>query len=196
MKYTAPILTRSLQSSPYGSFAKAYPNSQAYLSGIIDNEKTLFESEKNMGLMKMALARVPRWGVKALEGTYVRISLGEAGAKVGLDEQGVVAAVLDLVEAGEINARIEPAGVLSFSPAHANRTRTHGEVDRALREVEAHASTLKRLEMELMRSRDYLSKAVRNREEPNWSSAVEEDMMFSPGERMGSGSFAEDVMFA
>ena len=36
----------------------------------------------------------------------------------------------------------------------------------------------------------------RSREEPNWGSAVEEDMMFSPGEtwRIGMGSFAEDVM--
>ncbi|KAF7971327.1 hypothetical protein HWV62_21416 [Athelia sp. TMB] len=197
MKYTAPLLTRLFQSSPYGSFAKAYPNSQAYLSSIIESEKTLFENDKNMGLMKMALARVPRWSVKALEGTYARIALSEAGAKVRLDEVGVVAVVLDLIEAGEINARIDPPGVLSFSSSPAgNRARTRGEVDRALREAEGHASTLKRLEMELARSRDYLSKAVKNREEPNWTSAVDDDMMFSPGERMGTGSFAEDVMFS
>ncbi|KZP11421.1 hypothetical protein FIBSPDRAFT_1050759 [Athelia psychrophila] len=194
-KYTAPLLARLLQTSPYGAFAKAYPGAPSYLAGILENERALFDADRNTGLMKLALGRVPRWNVRRLEGTYASIGLAEAGAKVGLDEAGVVAAVLDLVEAGEINARIDPPGVLTFSSSPAgNKARTRGEVDRALREAETHAVTLKRLEMELARSRDYLSKAVRNREEPNWG-AVEEDMMFAPGER-GMASFADDAMYS
>jgi COP9 signalosome complex subunit 3 len=92
-------------------------------------------------------------------------------------------------------------------------------VDRVLRESEEQASLLKRLEMEMARSREYLSKvrftsinhpsiihlltglhalqAVRSKEESAWGSSMDEELMFAADRAgMGGGGFAEDSIFS
>jgi COP9 signalosome complex subunit 3 len=52
----------------------------------------------NMGLVKLALARAPRWTIKRLTETYLTLGLAEIGRAAGInDAEEVRRTVLDMV---------------------------------------------------------------------------------------------------
>ena len=65
------------------------------------------------------------------------------------------------IACSEITAQISVSGTVIFSDPPSQSQYTKADVDRVLRESEEQASLLKRLEMEMVRSRDYLSKVSR-----------------------------------
>ena len=137
--------------------------------------------ERNTGLVQQVIDRAPRWSIKKLTATYLTLGLSEIGKAVGIDsEKDVRKVVLDMVShaslykafllhidthvqiaCSEITAQISVSGTVTFSDPPSQSQYTKADVDRILRESGEQASLLKRLEMEMARSREYLSKVSR-----------------------------------
>ncbi|KIM86905.1 hypothetical protein PILCRDRAFT_815352 [Piloderma croceum F 1598] len=199
-KYTNPVLLRLLKSTPYAGLVNAYPQQINNLRGIAKKEQDFFATERNTGLVQQAIDRAPRWSIKKLTATYLTLGLSEIGKTVGIEsEEEVRKVVLDMIACSEITAQISVSGTVTFSDPPSQSQYTKADVDRVLRESEEQASLLKRLEMEMARSREYLSKAVRSKEESAWGSSMDEELMFAAdraGMSISGGAFAEDTMFS
>ena len=134
--------------------------------------------DKNMGLLDQALARAPRWSIKKLTATYLTLALSDIGRAVKIDsEEEVRALILSMVcpfffycggplnyamndvrqiESSEISAQISADGTVTFSDPPLEFSRA--DVDMMLQQAHEQSALLSRLEMELTRSREYLSK--------------------------------------
>jgi len=181
----------------------AYPQQTNNLRGIAKKEQELFATERNTGLVQQAIDRAPRWSIKKLTATYLTLGLSEIGKAVGIDnEEDVRRVVLDMIACSEITAQISVSGTVTFSDPPSQSQNTKADIDRVLKESEEQAWLLKRLELEMARSREYLSKAVRNKEDQAWGPSMDEELMFSAADRagmgigMGGGGFADDLTFA
>jgi len=65
---------------------------------LVTKEKALFTEEKNLGLVQLALARVPRWTLKRLTATYVTLGLAEIGKAIKIEDiEEVRALILEMV---------------------------------------------------------------------------------------------------
>ncbi|KAI0037165.1 hypothetical protein K488DRAFT_75497 [Vararia minispora EC-137] len=165
-KYTHGSVARTAnQSSPYGAFARAYPSQMASMQQIVEKERALFIADGNMGLVKLALARAPRWTIKKLTETYLTLGLAEIGRAAGIEDvEEVRRMVLSMIDAGEINATISADGTVAFADDPPVRV-SKAEMDAVLARAQKQEKALAALERETARSREYLSKAVRNRDE-------------------------------
>ncbi|KAG6860267.1 hypothetical protein C0995_013511 [Termitomyces sp. Mi166 len=189
-KYTHSILPRLFKNSPYNTFVNAYPHNTELLNECVHREAATFSAEKNTGLIQQALARAPRWTLKKLTGTYVTLSLSDIAKAIRIEsEDDVRALLLDMIESNDVAAQISADGTVTFSdPAP---TFTKEQVDRVLADVQNQADLLNHLEREMAKNKEYLTKAVKTREESSWAPQAEEDLFIS-----ASGVWAEDVAFA
>ncbi|TFY50562.1 hypothetical protein EVG20_g11447, partial [Dentipellis fragilis] len=187
-KYT-PAAVANVRGSPYGAFVKAYPRQLDALQGILNKNAVAFASvritvtcfDNNMGLLKQALERAPRWAIKKLTETYLTLGLGEIGREVGIrDVSEVRRVVLSMIEHGEINASIAADGTVTFAD-DAPLAVSKADVDRVLHVAQEQEHILRELELEMARSKEYLSKAVRSRDDPSAWTGPEEDMGVAPG---------------
>lgn len=97
-KYTNPHLQRQFKGTPYHQFITNYPNNVENLKEIVEKERNLFSQEKNLGLLKQALDRAPRWALKKLTATYLSLNLADIGKAVKIDsEEEVRRLLLDMV---------------------------------------------------------------------------------------------------
>ncbi|OCH88526.1 hypothetical protein OBBRIDRAFT_795148 [Obba rivulosa] len=178
-KYTHAVLVRMLRSSPYWSFAKAYPQQRASLQSIAKNE--IFATDKNTGLLNQALDRVPRWIIKKLTSTYLTLSLPDIAKEIGVDSIDEVREILvDMVASGELGAHISVDGTVTFSDPPPPYSKA--DIDRALVHAQSQAKLLQDTERTLAASKDYLTKAVRHKDDPgNWPG--DEDLHGQPGGR-------------
>lgn len=97
-KYTNQHLQRQFKGTPYHQFVTNYPNNVEILKEIINKERSLFSSEKNLGLLRQALDRAPRWALKKLTATYLSLNLADIGKAVKIDsEEEVRRLLLDMV---------------------------------------------------------------------------------------------------
>ncbi|KAG6876742.1 hypothetical protein C0992_011973 [Termitomyces sp. T32_za158] len=180
-KYTHPLLLRLFKSSPYSTFVNAYPHNTDLLHDCVQREAATFAAEKNTGLIQQAFARAPRWTLKKLTGTYVTLSLSDIAKAIKIEsEDDVRALLLDMIEANDVTAQISADGAVTFSdPAP---TFTKEQVDCVLADVQNQAELLSFLERGMAKSKEYLSKAVKNREDSSWAAQAEEDLLISaPG---------------
>jgi len=162
-KYTHPNLWRYLKATPYAAFAKVYASSPGMLHELVEKEATLFETERNLGLVRQALEHAPRWAVRKLTATYLTLSLAEIGNAIGIAEESAVREiVLSMIERGEMEATLDVAGTVTFLESE---TRWSGEeVERLLRAAQAQGATLGELDRSVGRSREFLTKAVKEKE--------------------------------
>ncbi|KAI0065045.1 hypothetical protein BV25DRAFT_1822146 [Artomyces pyxidatus] len=185
-KYTHGAV-QNVRNSPYGALAKAYPKGSA-LHAVIGKEEGLFVHDGNAGLLKQALDRAPRWAIKKLTETYLTLGLREIGRNVGIEDVDEVRrVVLSMIEQGEINASIAADGSVTFSddaPLEVSRA----DVDRVLRDAQEQERVLQELEREIARSKEYLGKAARGREEGSVGGAG------WPDEELG-GNWVEESVF-
>jgi COP9 signalosome complex subunit 3 len=202
-KYTNPILLRLLKSSPYTVLVNSYPQQIDNLRTIAKKEHELFTTEKNLGLVQQAIESAPRWSIKKLTATYLTLGLSEIGKEVGIaSEDDTRKVVLDMIECSEITAQISVSGTVTFFDPPSQSQFTKADVDKVLREGEEQAALLKRLELEMARSREYLSKAIRSKEDTTWASSMDDELLFGPADRggtslgLGGGVYSEDLMFA
>ncbi|OJA15889.1 hypothetical protein AZE42_09699 [Rhizopogon vesiculosus] len=190
-KYMHPNLMRSFKSSPYASFVNAYPLQRDQLRTIVENEQQLFLNERTLGLITQALDRAPRWAIKKLTTTYLTLHLSDIGRRVGIaNENEVKSLILSMIESLEISAEISVDGTVSFSDLPVKFDKA--EVDRMLEQAQQQDGLLMRLEKEMERNKEYLTKAVKSKEDAAWGPAMDEDGAF--GDRP-SGNWAEEMSF-
>ncbi|OAX35853.1 hypothetical protein K503DRAFT_773077 [Rhizopogon vinicolor AM-OR11-026] len=190
-KYMHPNLMRSFKSSPYANFVNAYPLQRDQLRAIVENEQQLFLNERTLGLITQALDRAPRWAIKKLTTTYLTLHLSDIGRRVGIaNENEVKSLILSMIESSEISAEISVDGTVSFSDLPVKFDKA--EVDRVLEQAQQQDGLLMRLEKEMERNKEYLTKAVKSKEDAAWGPAMDEDGAF--GERP-SGNWADEMSF-
>jgi len=176
-KYTHPAVA-NLKGTVYTALARIYPNLEQVHS-IATKEAAAFAVDDNLGLLGLVVDRAPRWTIRRLTETYLTLSLPEIGRAAGMENiDEVRRVVLSMIEEGEIDASIDADDSVSFGdeePAAVSKA----ETDRALRMAQEQEQVLRKLEREIARSKDYLQKAVRSREEgtsTNWPN-IEEDLL-------------------
>jgi len=107
------------------------------------------------------------------------------------DVNEVKSLILSMIESSEISAEISIDGTVAFSDPPVEFDKA--EVDRVLAQAQLQDGLLMRLEKEMERNREYLTKAVKGKEDTAWGSAMDEDSAF--GDRP-SGNWIEDMSFA
>ncbi|VDB92574.1 unnamed protein product [Peniophora sp. CBMAI 1063] len=185
-KYTHPAVARiATASSPYGAFARSYPAQTANMMAVVEKEQPNFVNDGNFGLLKQAITRAPRWTIKRLTETYLTLGLAEIGQSVGIDDaEEVRRVVLSMIEAREINATISADGTIAFEddpPVSVTKT----QMDAVLARAQAQEKMLRALEKEMAVSKEYLSKAVRGRDDGGAPWADAEDQWQIPGSSSG-----------
>lgn len=190
-KYTHPTVA-NLKGTVYNALARVYPNLEQ-VHAIATKEAAAFAVDDNLGLLGLVVDRAPRWAIRRLTETYLTLSLSEIGRAAGMESTEEVRRVIFImIEEGEIDASIGADGSVTFADEEP-ATVSKAETDRALRIAQEQEQVLRRLEREIARSKDYLQKAVRSREEgssPNWPN-IEEDL------RGGSqsGRWADEAVY-
>ncbi|KAF5349126.1 hypothetical protein D9756_009493 [Leucocoprinus leucothites] len=193
-KYALSNLTRLFKNSPYNAFVNAYPHDVDALKDIAKKARPVFAAEKNIGLINQAIERAPRWALKRLIGTYVTLNLTDIARQVKLDSEDQVRdMLLNMIESNEISARISANGTVTFSDPPP--TFSQAQVDNLLRSVQNQAGFLTRLDMDLGKSREYLAKAVKLRDESRGA----EEMLYGSGgggeEGSGAQVWVEETMY-
>ncbi|KAH9059563.1 hypothetical protein EDB87DRAFT_1621629 [Lactarius vividus] len=190
-KYTHPIVA-NLKGTVYNALARVYPNLEQ-VHAIAAKEAAAFAVDDNLGLLGLVVDRAPRWAIRRLTETYLTLSLSEIGRAAGMEQiEEVRRVVLSMIEEGEIDASIDADGSVSFADEEPTAV-SKAETDRALRAAQEQEQVLRRLEREIARSKDYLQKAVRSREEgssTNWPN-IEEDLL---GSSQG-GRWADEAVY-
>lgn len=191
-KYTNPLLIRLFKNTPYHAFINAYPQSTELLYEIYDKERQTFSAEKNLGLISQAVARAPRWVLKKLTATYVTLHLADIGKaiKIGSEDE-VRELLLSMIESNDISAQISADGTVTFSDPPPQFTKE--QVDEALLDVQQQTALLGYLEQETGRSKEFLSKAVKLRDDSPWAPTADEEMFVSMS---GSQAMWEETVFS
>lgn len=172
-KYTNNSLVRLLKTSPYGSFAKAYPQQIKTLKKIAETDAGLFVSDGNAGLINQAMERAPRRLIKKLTSTYLTLGLAEIGKNVQIsDVEQVRALVLKMIEQDEICATISADDTVTFSDPPAQFSKM--EIDHVLADAQNQAALFSALNREVGKSKEFLSKAIKNKDE--WGGPPEEEI--------------------
>lgn len=99
--------------------------------------------------------------------------------------------ILSMIECSEISAELYADGTVSFSDPPVKFEKA--DVDRVLAQAQQQDALLVRLEKEMERNKEYLTKAVKSKDDAAWGPAMDEDGAF--GDRP-SGNWAEDMSFA
>ncbi|KAG6845052.1 hypothetical protein H0H87_001389 [Tephrocybe sp. NHM501043] len=198
-RYTHSHLNRLFKPTPYNAFVAAYPHNPDLLHDIARRDATTFASEMNTGLITQALLRAPRWELKKLTSTYVTLALSDIAKAIKLpDEDAVSALLLDMIESSDISAQISSTGTVTFSDlpptlSDPSAKITPSTFNALLTSVQSQADLLRALEKEMGVSKDYLTKAVKNRDNDSaWGSAPADEELFSLG---AAGVWAEDAGF-
>ncbi|RDB18413.1 COP9 signalosome complex subunit 3 [Hypsizygus marmoreus] len=174
-KYTHPSLPRLLKGTPYSALINAYPHDARVLGEVYERERQLFATEKTLGLVQQAIDRAPRWALKKLTGTYVTLGLADIARAVRInDEAEVRQLILSMIESNDISAQISADGTVTFSDPPPQFTKA--QVDRVLLDVQAQTAALGELEREVGRSKEFLGKAVKTREDTAWVPQSDEDV--------------------
>ncbi|KII84533.1 hypothetical protein PLICRDRAFT_45885 [Plicaturopsis crispa FD-325 SS-3] len=194
-KYTHHALPRLFKNTPYAVFVNHYPQQTQKLRDLVDKERQLFSTENNIGLLLQALDRAPRWSIKKLTATYLTLGLAEIGQAVNIDsEDAVRAIVLSMIESEEISAQISASGTVTFTDPPPQFTKA--DVDAVLLEASVQGALLEKLERDMARSREYITKVVRSKDDV-WGPPGEEDLQHSyAGGASASAAFADDSMFS
>ncbi|KAF7307639.1 PCI domain-containing protein [Mycena indigotica] len=191
-KYAHSSLPRMFKNSVYTELINAYPQNIEKLHGLVDKEKPLFSADKNLGLIQQAIERAPRWTLRKLTATYVALGLADIARLVGIpSEDDVRSLLLSMIEAGEIFAQISASGTVTFSDPPPQFSRE--EVDSVLRSAQTQSALLEGLDMDMARSREFITKAVKGQDGGGMWPGPEEDLYAMAG---ASGPWAEDSMFA
>jgi len=185
-KYTHPLLLRQFKASPYAAFINHYPHNAGALHELLHKERNTFAAEKNVGLLRQAMERAPRWELKKLTATYLSLGLADIAAQIRLDgPEPVRALLLSMIADGDVAATISADGSVTFSDPPPEFSRA--QVDRMLKDVQGQAALLEHLDREMGRSKEYLAKAVKGKESEagpggnHWVSADPDDMFMGAG---------------
>ncbi|KAH7907115.1 hypothetical protein BJ138DRAFT_1160881 [Hygrophoropsis aurantiaca] len=188
-KYIHSALPRLLKGTPYTTFMNSYPQQRDQLRAIVEKEQQFFAAEKNLGLISQALERAPRWSIKKLTATYLTLHLSDIGQAIGIEDINAIRAlVLSMIETSEISAQLSADGTVAFSDPPL--TFEKADVDKALLHAQEQGALLARLEKELARNKEYLTKAVKSKDDTAWGQPMDEDSVFPD---RASGPWADEA---
>ncbi|KAM5541026.1 hypothetical protein V8D89_005337 [Ganoderma adspersum] len=189
-KYTLPALLRQIKNTPYQGFTKQYPAQVNFLRQIAMKDQDIYMQEKNWGLVSQAIDRAPVWLIKKLTATYLTLGLGDIGKEVGIDSpEEVRETILSMIDSGEINASISEDGTVTFSDPVPQFSKD--ELDQMLVDAQEHSRLLFEIERGVNASKEYLTKAMRHKDDANWG--PDEDMF--PMSMAGGHGWADDASF-
>ncbi|KAL5521545.1 hypothetical protein ACEPAF_2293 [Sanghuangporus sanghuang] len=188
-KYVNPTLVNVFKKSPYGAFASNYPLQSSQLESLAEKEQGFFEADKNLGLVRQALARSRRWAIKKLTETYITLSLTEIAQAINVPEEDTVRSlILSMIEENEIRGTISGDGTVTFEDTVPTFSKTH--VDRLLASAQQQGAGLVELDRKVARSREFLTKSLKNKEGNDWSNVPDEDVFTKSSE-----NWAEEAVF-
>ncbi|KAF8526561.1 hypothetical protein BU17DRAFT_82660 [Hysterangium stoloniferum] len=174
-RYAHPNLFRYLKTTPYASIAKVYPGTGGALAEIVEKEARTFETDCNLGLVRQTLEHAPRWAIRKLTATYVTLSLAEIGKAIGIsDVEAVRVIVLSMIEREEMKATLDAAGTVTFYEDEIRYT--GADVDKLLKEAQMQGLVLGEVDREMGRSKEFLAKAVKDRDGVGSAMLVDEDI--------------------
>jgi len=186
-KYTSPAVSRAFRNSsstqPYLKFINAVELSDAESARKLVKEVDAFQVDNNLGLLKQVLDRLPWLAVKKLKETYMKLSLEEIGREVGLsatwdDPKGARALIVDMIAAGELSALIHPDGTVSFEEESALLPAPSKiQIETALEQARDAVERLAELDRTIGRSREYIQKALHQRDSGGMGWQDDESMM-------------------
>ncbi|KIM64873.1 hypothetical protein SCLCIDRAFT_598688 [Scleroderma citrinum Foug A] len=193
-KYIHPSLPRLFKGTPYSAFVNAYPKQRNQLRNIVETEQQIFAADKNLGLINQALEHAARWSIRKLTGTYLTLHISDIGQAVGIDsEDEVRALILDMIQSSEICARISTDGTVMFSDPPVKFDKA--DIDRVLAHAQEQCFLLTNLEREMARSKEYLAKFVKSKDDSNsWLGGTMDEDLVSDHPR-SNYNWAEDVGF-
>jgi len=188
-KYTNPTLQRLLKASPYGTYIKMYPQKRKTLTSLLHRDSDLYHNEKNVGLIQQTIDRAPRWLIKKLTATYLTLSLADIAQEVEIEtEDEVRDIILDMIDSDDISASISADGTVTFSDPLPHISKE--DVDRMLKQAQQQSKMLLEMERALNANKDYLTKAVKHKDEAGWGP---DDDMFSSSR--GESGWVEELTF-
>ncbi|KAK2464707.1 hypothetical protein APHAL10511_003283 [Amanita phalloides] len=186
-RYVHPALSRALKNTPYQAFVGAYPRKMEVLQEIMNENQRLFAAEKNLGLVVQAFRRAPRWTLKKLTSTYLTLGLGDIAKAIKIESEAEVRnLLLSMIEAKDISARITPDGTVTFFDATPQYTKQ--DLNNLLQDVQNQSEHLRHLEREMGRDKEYLKKALKQKDESVWVGPLDDDLFAGSGSGRGSGT--------
>ncbi|KZO98608.1 hypothetical protein CALVIDRAFT_29371 [Calocera viscosa TUFC12733] len=183
-KYTSPAVSRAFRNSsgtqPYLKFINAVEVADREAARKLAKDVEGFQTDNNMGLVQQVLDRLPWLAVKKLKETYMKLSLEEIGREIGLsdDPKGVRTLIVDMIAVGELSASIHPDGTVSFEGESALLPQpSRIQIESALVQAREAVEALTALDRTIGRSRDYIQKALHQRDSGGMGWQDEESMM-------------------
>jgi len=186
-KYTSSAVSRAFRNSsstqPYLKLINAVEMADRESARKLVKEVETFQTDNNMGLLQQVLDRLPWLAVKKLKETYMKLSLEEIGREIGLsaewnDTKGARSLIVDMIAAGELSATIHPDGTVSFEEESAMLPQPSKlQIEGALFQAREAVETLAELDRSIGRSRDYIQKALHQRDSGGMGWQDDESMM-------------------
>ncbi|KAF9517991.1 hypothetical protein BS47DRAFT_1375491 [Hydnum rufescens UP504] len=166
-KYTNTALTKQMKAIPqYAAIVRHYPTLKGPLQEVLAKEINFFREEGNFGLLTVAINHARRWALKNLNKTYLSLSLHQVASYIGFsNEDEARELVLSMVEDGTLSATLSPDGTLTFLEETLDSSAFAPEaVESMLRQAQDSGELLTELNMSIMKSRELLTKALKEKE--------------------------------
>ncbi|KIL59923.1 hypothetical protein M378DRAFT_131069 [Amanita muscaria Koide BX008] len=193
-RYVHQNLSRMLKNTAYQALTNAYPHNLDHLQKLIEEHRQLFSNEMNLGLVVHAFQRAPRWTLKKLTATYLTLSLADIAREIKIDSQEQVRnMLLVMIEAKEISAKISANGTVTFFDQPPQFSKQ--EVDRILQQVQQQSEYLKHLDRELGKDKEYITKALKQKDEPGWGGGMVDDDLFSSATGPGGQQWVDEPVY-
>jgi len=175
-KYANSSLVRAFKATAYAYLGRLYPSRIREIQEMLQKHEQIFVEDQNVGLVKQVIEYAPRWNIKKLTDTYLTLSVKEIGREIGIEDEGVVRGlVVQMIADDQIAATIAADGTVTFRDA--TNVASKDDIDKALRAAQQQATLLSEMNRQWTRSKDYLMKAMKGKDEPAWGAGGDEDIL-------------------
>jgi len=179
-RYTHQALSRALKNTPYQTFINAYPRNPEQLHKVMEENRQLFASERNFGLIVQAIRRAPRWMLKKLTATYLTLGIADIAKAIKVESEAEVRnLLLNMIEANDIGARISADGTVTFFDATPEYSKE--DLARLLQDIQNQGEHLSHLEREMSKDKEYLKKALKQKDDSGWAGPLDDDLFAGQG---------------
>ncbi|KAF8327087.1 hypothetical protein F5887DRAFT_899097 [Amanita rubescens] len=185
-RYTHQALSRALKNTPYQTFINAYPRNSEQLHKVMEENRQLFASERNFGLIVQAIRRAPRWMLKKLTATYLTLGIADIAKAIKVESEAEVRnLLLNMIEANDISARISADGTVTFFDATPEYSKE--DLVKLLQDIQNQGEHLSYLEREMSKDKEYLRKALKQKDDSVWAGPLDDDLFAGSGQGGGHG---------
>jgi len=193
-KYTNQVLGRLFKQTVYWRFADMFPKPLPELQVAVTKENETFSRDQNLGLLQQVVDCAPRWLIRKATQTYLTLGMADIAKETGnpdVDQNRAI--VLSMIDNGEINATISVDDTVTFSDSTSEVTKS--DIDKALRKAQEQSELLLALERELHANKEYLSKALKYKEDAGWGQDEEVGFGTHAGGRSSAWAESDSMLF-